>query len=150
MPELNTVTDPNLHEPKGASTAGDKQVYVADGLGSGDWTALQYSVAGVIANISTAETVYVPIPYGGSVKKVTTVLEDTIATSDATIDVKNSSGTSMGTITVTQSASASGDVDTLEPASNNTVSDNDYITIETDGASTNAERLWFTVTIDRS
>lgn len=34
------VTDPNIHEPKGASTALVDTVYVADGLGSGNWTAL--------------------------------------------------------------------------------------------------------------
>ena len=39
----------------------------------------------------------------------------------------------MGTITVTQSGSAAGDVDFLNPSSNNTVSDNDYILVQTDG-----------------
>lgn len=34
------VTDPNIHEPKGASTALVDTVYVADGLGSGVWTLL--------------------------------------------------------------------------------------------------------------
>jgi len=31
------IVDPNLHEPKGTSTAQAGQVYVADGLGSGQW-----------------------------------------------------------------------------------------------------------------
>lgn len=34
----SVLTDPELHEPKGASTATDGQVYVADGAGSGAWT----------------------------------------------------------------------------------------------------------------
>lgn len=38
MAEHNTLTDPNLHEPKGASTASEGMVYVADGAGSGVWT----------------------------------------------------------------------------------------------------------------
>lgn len=33
-----TVTDPNIHEPKGASTAAAGEIYVADGGGSGVWT----------------------------------------------------------------------------------------------------------------
>ena len=33
----SSLTDPNIHEPKGASTANDKEVYVADGAGSGAW-----------------------------------------------------------------------------------------------------------------
>lgn len=37
MPELSTITDPYLPEPKGISTAGSGKLYVADGLGSGDW-----------------------------------------------------------------------------------------------------------------
>lgn len=35
----NTITDPNIHEPKGVSTATDGQVYKADGAGSGTWTS---------------------------------------------------------------------------------------------------------------
>jgi len=37
--EHNTLSDPLIHEPKGASTATAGQVYVADGLGSGAWSA---------------------------------------------------------------------------------------------------------------
>ena len=33
----SSLTDPYLHEPKGISSAGQGQVYVADGAGSGDW-----------------------------------------------------------------------------------------------------------------
>lgn len=37
MAEHSTLTDPNLHEPKGISTASSNQVYIADGVGSGSW-----------------------------------------------------------------------------------------------------------------
>lgn len=33
------LPNPELHEPKGISSAGDKTVLVADGAGSGSWTA---------------------------------------------------------------------------------------------------------------
>ena len=33
----SAITDPNIHEPKGITTASNGQVYVADGGGSGDW-----------------------------------------------------------------------------------------------------------------
>lgn len=36
--EHSTITDPNIHEPKGIATATADQIYVADGAGSGDWT----------------------------------------------------------------------------------------------------------------
>jgi len=39
MPEHNTLTGSSLHEPKGVATAAAGDVYIADGLGSGAWTA---------------------------------------------------------------------------------------------------------------
>jgi hypothetical protein len=37
MPAHSLITDPNIHEPKGITTAGANGVYVSDGAGSGDW-----------------------------------------------------------------------------------------------------------------
>ena len=34
----NVITDPNIHEPKGASSATSGKVYISDGAGSGAWT----------------------------------------------------------------------------------------------------------------
>ncbi|MCA6480571.1 MAG: hypothetical protein IM557_08220 [Chitinophagaceae bacterium] len=36
----SAITDPNIHEPKGISTASNRQVYKANGSGSGAWTKL--------------------------------------------------------------------------------------------------------------
>lgn len=33
----SSLTDPDIHEPKGVSTAADGEVYKADGAGSGSW-----------------------------------------------------------------------------------------------------------------
>jgi hypothetical protein len=103
-----------------------------------------------IADVSTSETIYIPMPYAGTVSKIITVLEGAITSADATITAKNSAASSMGTITVAFTGSAAGDVDTLAPASNNTVTDDDYITVETDGGSSTAQRLWVTVIVDLS
>lgn len=43
MAQHNALTDPELHEPKGASTAATRTVYIADGTGSGDWELPQAS-----------------------------------------------------------------------------------------------------------
>lgn len=150
MAEHSTLTGANLHEPKGAASAAANTVYVADGAGSGAWTPLEAKLTAAFADVSTAETIYIPIPYAGTITKIVTVLEGAIATADDTITVRNAAGTSMGTITITQSGSAAGDVDTLTPASNNTVTDDSFITLETDGASTSAQRLWVTVVVERS
>lgn len=44
----NTLTDPYLHEPKGASTAATGDVYIANGAGSGTWKQLHNYVNGYI------------------------------------------------------------------------------------------------------
>lgn len=146
----SALTGADLHEPKGAASAAAGRVYVANGAATGVWTALQDIYTGVITDVSTAETIYIPIVNAGSVASVVTVLEGAIATGDATLTVKNAAGTSMGTITVTQSGSAAGDVDSLAPVSNNTVTAASKITIETDGASTTAQRVWFSIAVDRT
>jgi len=150
MAEHSTLTGAELHEPKGADSANAGEVYVSDGAGSGDWFPREDIYYGVIEDVSTAETVYIPVANAGTVAKVTTVLEGAIGTADSTITVKNAAGSSMGTLTIAYTSSAAGDVDTLAPASNNTVSGNDAITIETDGASTTAQKLWFTIVVQRS
>jgi hypothetical protein len=65
-------------------------------------------------------------PYSGTVVKVVSVLEGALTVADATVTVSDSSAASMGTLTIAFTSSAAGDVDTLAPASNNTVTDNDY------------------------
>ena len=150
----STLTDPYLHEPKGAASASSGDVYVANGAGSGAWTAketlIELSLEGYLENVSAIEKVYVPIPFAGTVVKILTVLEAVISSSNSTVTVKNAAGSSMGTLTITASGSAAGDVDTLVPVSNNTVTADSFITIESDGASTNTAKLRFVVVLDRT
>jgi microcystin-dependent protein len=40
MPSHSAITDPDIHEPKGISTAPENSVYVATGTGTGNWTVL--------------------------------------------------------------------------------------------------------------
>jgi hypothetical protein len=147
MPAHSALTGADLHEPKGADTAAVGEVYVADGLGSGAWVNPPYAVSALINDVSTAATVYVPIPFAGTVVKVVTVLAGSLTTANATVTVKNAAGSSMGTLTITQSGSAAGDIDVLNPVSNNTVTNDSRISIETDGASDTARNLFVTVFI---
>ena len=70
----NTLTDPYLHEPKGASTASAGQIYVADGAGSGDWIE-NSRVFGGYLTFSTGS------PYAHSVTTSDTVLNPTFSAS---------------------------------------------------------------------
>jgi hypothetical protein len=57
MAEHNTLTDPELHEPKGISTALAGTVYEADGAGSGSWvndTGLNTKTVNTIADFPAA------------------------------------------------------------------------------------------------
>ena len=150
MPLHSALTGTDLHEPKGVAAAGAGEVYLSNGAGSGSWVVPPYTVTGVIDDVSTASTIYLPIPYAGTVTKVVTVLAGSLTTANATVTVRNAAGTSMGTLTITQSGSAAGDIDVLNPASNNTVTNDSRISVETDGASDTVRKLFVTVYIQGS
>ena len=150
----STLTGSFLHEPKGVAAAASGTVYIANGSGSGVWTNPQtvtpLILTGFFDNISGASTIYLSMPYAGTIEKVTTVLATAISSANAIITVKNSSNASMGTITVAHTSSAPGDVDILSPSSNNTVTAGSYIKLETDGGSSTSARVYFSVALDRS
>jgi hypothetical protein len=147
MPAHSTLTGADLHEPKGVAAATVGKVYVSDGLGSGSWTNPPYAVTGVIPDVSTVDQIYIPIPYAGTVVKVVTVLEGSLTTANGTVTVRNAANTSMGTLTITQVGSAAGDIDILNPVSNNTVTNDSRIRVDTDGACDTVRKLFVTVFI---
>lgn len=58
MAQHNTLTDPELHEPKGISVAPSGAVYIADGVGGGVWTvpsshSVPYGGMNIVDNHST-------------------------------------------------------------------------------------------------
>lgn len=169
MTEHVDLTDPELHEPKGAAAASANTVYVADGAGSGTWqtvdvsvldyTALlaalqadiddgdleltgKYFIRVTIPDISTASSVLIPVRIASTFVGATSVLGGAITVADANIAFTNSAGSSMGTaMVVAFSGSAKGDVDTFTATSNNTISANGWMEVATDGASTTAATL---------
>ena len=150
MPEHANLTDPNLHEPKGVSSANEGSVYVADGAGSGDWGYEEATLSAIITDVSTADTIQVPIPFDCDILKITTSLGGVITSADATITARDSSGSSMGSTTITQSTSAAGDVNTISPVSNNSMSAETSMSISTDGGSSTATALYITITYRRT
>lgn len=101
-------------------------------------------ITGKITDVSTAEVIAFPIAKGFTLTEVQTCLEGAITIADATVTVKKN-GTSLGTITITQSGSAALDVDTLT-LTGTAVNDGDTLSIETDGGSTTAQSLGFVFT----
>ena len=113
-------------------------------------TLNDYFITAKIADISTASSTFVAVPDGGKVIKIFTALQGAIGTANGAITFEIG-GTAMtgSAITVTQSGSAAGDVDTAEPTAANDVSEGGTIEMITDGASTNAAVLYVTFVIRR-
>lgn len=92
-----------------------------------------------IDDVSTAGQVYFAPGFSGRIKNITTALGGAIGTADAVLTPKIS-GTAVtnGGITITQSGSAAGDVDSSTPSGANEFTPTDNIELETSGASSNA------------
>ena len=113
-------------------------------------TLNDYFLTGTIDDVSTAFTLRIACPDSGRVIKIITVLGGAISGADAGISAKiNGTAMTGGTITVAYSGSAAGDVDTCEPTGANNVEQDGYIEIVTDGASTGAHSLHYTIIIRR-
>ena len=73
----SSLTDPYLHEPKGAASASSGDVYVADGAGSGSWTKSHAHINGYLAFDSATPA------YQHSVTTSFTALDPTFSTTNA-------------------------------------------------------------------
>ena len=113
-------------------------------------TLNDYFLTSTIADISTASSTFVPVPDGGKVIKIFTALQGAIGTANAAITFEIG-GTAItgGAITVTQSGSAAGDIDTATPTAANEVAEGGSIEMITDGASSNTIKLVVTFVIRR-
>lgn len=159
----STLTDPNLHEPKGVSSASANTVYLADGAASGSWSLIpsaslqspadfkKLSVAYTFVDVSTASSQWICSPVNGTIVGIFSVLHGAIGTDDVafTFEIGGMAVTN-GAITITQSGSAAGDVDSSTPTANNDVSQGQSIEIISDGASSNTVNATFTFLIQES
>lgn len=75
-----------------------------------------------IADLSAEADYYLNLPFAGTIKKLYSVIDGVVGTADVTITPLIVGGSAMtnGVITITQSGSAAGDIDTATPTANNT------------------------------
>ena len=113
-------------------------------------TLNDYFLTSKITTISTAGSTFIPVPDGGSIIKIFTSIKNAISSANAALTFEIG-GTAMtgSAITVTQSGSAAGDVDTAEPTDLNTVSEGGTIEMITDGGSSTACECVVTFVIRR-
>ena len=104
-----------------------------------------------MSDISTASSVWVVAPYAGKIVKIYSVINGAITVGDAaiTVELGGTAVTGAG-ITIANSGSAAGIVDSSTPTALNTVTAGQAIEIISNGGSTDTCRATFTVVIERS
>jgi hypothetical protein len=113
-------------------------------------TLNDYFLHAEIADISTASSTFVPVPDSGKIIKIITALQGAISGGDAAISFEiGGTAVTGGGITVANSGSAAGDVDTAEPTAANRVEEDGTIEMITDGGSTGTAKLLVTFVIRR-
>ena len=101
-----------------------------------------------IVDVSTGQTIYVPINFAGTVTRITSVLYGAITVGDAVLTCSiGAVAITGGAITIANAGSAAGDIDTVVPSAANVVAQGDYIKIVADGGSTDAARATVNIEI---
>jgi hypothetical protein len=113
-------------------------------------TLNDYFLTAKVTDISTAGSSFVAVPDGGKIIKILTSIKNAITTADADITFEiGGTAVTGGDITITQSGSAAGDVDSSEPTAANSVEEGDAIEIISDGGSSTACEMIVTFVIRR-
>ena len=92
----------------------------------------------MIVDVSTAGQIYVTPGFSGKIINIYSALNGAIATAPAVLTAKiGGTAVTGGVITIADSGSAKGDVDSATPTAKNSFTAAEAIEIETTGASTN-------------
>jgi hypothetical protein len=113
-------------------------------------TLNDYFLTAKITDISTAGSTFVAVPDGGRIVKIISTIKNAITTADAALSFEiGGTAVTNGGITVTQSGSAAGDVDTASPTAANRVEEDGTIEMISDGGSSTACECVITFVIRR-
>lgn len=104
-----------------------------------------------MADVSTGASVWVVSPYAAKIKKMYSVINGAITGADAAITTEiGAVAVTGGAITIANSGSAAGTVDSCTPTAANTVTAGQAIEIITSGASTGTTIATFTLVMQRT
>ncbi len=170
------ITDPKIHEPKGASTAAANTVYRSNGSGSGAWSTLgvasldvtaikadiqtdldsgdlemtgRFFIHAEIPDVSTVDSCVIPIIRDCTVIGARFTLGGAITVADAIVAVKAASGSAMGSnVTVAESGSAKGTSFNFTANANNVLVGPTWMEVTTDGASTGVAKLGILIELE--
>ncbi len=137
------------------AAAGATDVLVADGANGAGWVTFtnlhRIAVSTGFADISSAGTDWFVMPFAGDIETIYTVIHNSITVADCGITFKiGGVEITNSAITVTQSGSAAGDVDTSTPSGANTVTAGQAVEIITDGNSGTVTEMHIVFVLDVS
>lgn len=113
-------------------------------------TLNDYFLTAKITDISTAGSTFVAVPDGGRIVKIISTIKNAISSANAVLSFEiGGTAVTGGGITVTQSGSAAGDVDTALPTALNRVEEGGTIEMITNGGSSTACECVITFVIRR-
>lgn len=102
-------------------------------------TLNDYFLTAKITDISTAGSTFVAVPDGGRIVKIITTIKNSISSANAVLSFEiGGTAVTGGGITVAQSGSAAGTVDTALPTAANRVEEDGTIEMITNGGSSTA------------
>lgn len=167
--EHSTLTDPNIHEPKGVSTASVGFVYKADGSGSGKWGRVEadsIDLTGVVSemqqelnsgvlevlgrsslhvtipDVSQVSSVIIPVNQNCRLVRGRAVLGGEI-TGSAVVSFQNSASTGMGP-SLTFTDANKGAAQTFTASGGNTFTGPSWFEVISDGGSSMPASLFVT------
>lgn len=102
--------------------------------------------------LGTGDDQHVVLPFACTVTKIYSVIDRALTTGNETLTFKDDGGTSLtsGVITITQSASADGDIDSATPTANNTFTAGEKLTCTIGGENGTAVLAQITVLVTLS
>lgn len=109
-----------------------------------------YFLQGTISSLASGTSCGIAVPDGGTVIRIISCLSGAITATDAIITTYvNATAITGGAITIANSGSAAGDLDTVDPTGANAVKEGDYLWAEVTQTATNAVPAWLVFVIRR-
>jgi hypothetical protein len=118
------ITDPNVHEPKGITTAASSTVYVANGVGSGSWRKHDFSMTYTIADASIAgpTNFWIVVPYQSLLAKAYVIVDAAFSANQTIAFQIGGVPVTGGTINLLTAGSGAGSIYSCTPSALNAIS----------------------------
>ena len=146
----SAIATADSHEPKGVSSATTATVATANG-GAVSWDFPTESIGLDIVNLVTDASYFITVPWGCTITTFSTVIDNAFTTADCSVLLNiNAIAVTDGAITITQSGSAAGDIDSVSPSALNIVPAGGVIEVVVSGTNATATRCHVLLVLTRT